>query len=57
MENVVDLVTEIDRFCDIVFEVGEFIRLDMLDVLCIACHKIIYTDDLMSFSEQQVAEV
>ena len=57
MENVIDIVHEIYRFCDTVFEVCELVRIDVLDILCTAGYQVIYADDLMPFIEPEVAEV
>ena len=57
MEYVVDLVPEIEGFCHIVFEVGKPVRLDVFDVLCTACHQIVYTDNLVSIFEQEIAKM
>jgi hypothetical protein len=40
-----------------VSEVGEPVRLDVVDISCTACHKIVYTDNLVSIFEQKVTKV
>ena len=55
MENVVDPFAKIDRFCDVILQVCEFIQIDVLNIPCIFSYQIIDTDNLMFFLKQKIA--
>ena len=57
MEYVIDLISKIDWFCNVMFQVCETVRLNVLDIACIASDQVIYADDFVAFFQEQVAKV
>ncbi len=55
VEYVVDLVPEIDWFCDVMPQVCESIRIDVLDIPCISSYQIVNTNNLMPLPKQKIA--